>query len=117
MNNEKRTSEFTSEELEEILRYAEEHGDAPKERRFPDPDPYAKPEPPPEGMPRHFWFDEEGHICVKNFSAYWLPDLTLKREIGGTVYSISGAYEGLGTLDRKAARIMEQVAREAEGHR
>ena len=97
MNNEERTSEFIPEKLEEILRYAEEHGDTPKERRF--------------------WFDEEGHIRVKNFSAYWLPDLTLKREIGGTVYSISGAYEGTGTLDRKAARIMEQAAREAEGHR
>jgi hypothetical protein len=39
----------------------------------------------------------------------------LQREIGGTVYSVTGSYEGTETLDRKLKRIMEQNAGEMEG--
>lgn len=37
------------------------------------------------------------------------------REIGGTLYSVTGSYEGTETLDRKLKRIMEQNAGEMEG--
>lgn len=52
--------------------------------------------------------DESGHLCVRNLSAYWIPEFTLRREIGGTVYSVTGTYEGTETLDRKLRRIMEK---------
>lgn len=50
----------------------------------------------------------EGHLCVRNISAYWLPELTLRRKIGGTIYTITGSYEGTEPLDRKLRRIMEK---------
>ena len=59
--------------------------------------------------PRHnFWFDEDGHIRVKNPSAFWLPEFTLQKEIGGTIYSITGTYDGTETLDKKMERIMAE---------
>ena len=59
--------------------------------------------------PRHnFWFDETGHIRVKNPSAFWLPEFTLQREIGGTIYTITGSYDGTETLDRKMERILTE---------
>ena len=50
----------------------------------------------------------ENHICVRNLSACWLPDLTLTKQIGGTVYEVSGSYEGTELLDRKLNRILAQ---------
>ena len=59
--------------------------------------------------PRHnFWFDEDGHIRVKNPSAFWLPEFTLQKEIGGTIYSVTGTYDGTETLDKKMERIMAE---------
>ncbi len=49
-----------------------------------------------------------GEWRAKNFSAYWLPSLTLCREIGDTVYCVSGTYEGMETLDKKLGRILTQ---------
>ena len=40
--------------------------------------------------------------------AYWLPELTLRRKIGGTIYTVTGSYEGTEPLDRKLRRIMEK---------
>ena len=77
------------------------------EYRFASPDPYAKVEPLPDERRRNFWFGEDSRIRVNNLSAFWLPDLTLRKEIGGTVYSVSGTYEGTETLDRKLERILE----------
>ena len=82
--------------------------DAPEEYHFSNPGPTDPPK-------RNFWIDEGGHIRVKNFSAFWLPEFTLQKEIGGTVYSVTGSYEGTETLDRKLKRIMEQNAGEMEG--
>ena len=43
---------------------------------------YFKLEPLSPDRPKHnFWFDETGHIRVKNPSAFWLPEFTLQREI------------------------------------
>jgi len=59
-------------------------------------------------MEQKFYYNAEGHLCVRNLSAYWLPELTLQRKIGGTVYTVTGSYEGTEPLDRKLRRIMEK---------
>lgn len=51
---------------------------------------------------------EDGRVCVKNPSAFWLPEFTLQKETGGTVYSVTGAYDGTETLDKKMARVMAE---------
>jgi hypothetical protein len=56
------------------------------------------------------YFDANGHIRVRNLSAYWLPEITLKREIKGTTYTVSGSYEGTRRLDQKLLRIMKKNA-------
>lgn len=58
---------------------------------------------------------EDGRICVKNLSAHWLPELTLQRRIGGTIYSITGTYDGTEPLDRKLERIMGKNIEMREG--
>ena len=45
---------------------------------------------------------------MKNISAFWLPELTLQKEIGGTIYSVTGTYDGTETLDKKMERIMAE---------
>ena len=47
---------------------------------------------------------------VKNPSAFWLPDVKIVGEHGGTEYTVTGSYEGMETLDKKLRRIMEQNA-------
>ncbi len=82
---------------------------------FTSPDPYAKPAPLPEGhTPHRIRFDEDGNIIVKNPSACWFPDMTIQRETDGTIYSVSGSYDGTETLDEKLKRIMEQDAKNSE---
>ncbi len=78
-------------------------------------DAYARCVPLPDGHPKHkIRFDEEGHIIVKNPSACWLPDMTIQREIDGTIYSVTGSYDGDETLDEKLTRMMEQDAKNPE---
>lgn len=72
---------------------------------FADPAPYYEGEPAAPGK-REIKFDSMGRICVRNTSACWLPELTLQREIGGAVYSVSGSYVGAGALDEKILRIL-----------
>ena len=94
---------------EEISQWKNSDPDELTEYFFSNPDPYFKPEPLPPGRPRHnFWFDEAGHIRVKNPSAFWLPEFTLQRKIGGTIYTITGSYDGTETLDRKMERILTE---------
>lgn len=105
-------SGFDADDLElweEISQWEDSGHDEPTEYFFSNPDPYFKPEPLPPDRPRHnFWFDEAGHIRVKNLSAFWLPEFTLQREIGGTIYTITGSYDGTETLDRKMERILAE---------
>ena len=90
--------------LAEIEGWEQQHQDKPAEFYFSNPDPYLKPQPLPPDHPRHnCYFNEDGHLCVKNLSAFWLPEFTLQKEIGGTV---TGSYDGTETLDRKMERIM-----------
>lgn len=63
----------------------------------------------PTDPPKHnFWIGEDGHIHVKNLSAFWLPEFTLQKEIGGTVYTVTGSYDGTEPLNRKMERIMAE---------
>ncbi len=105
-------SGFDADDLElweEISQWEDSAHGEPTEYFFSNPDPYFKPESLPPDHPRHnFWFDEDGHIRVKNPSAFWLPEFTLQREIGGTIYTITGSYDGTESLDRKMERIMAE---------
>lgn len=66
--------------LAEIEEWAQQEYDEPEGYYFSNPDPYLKPAPLPPDRPRHnFWFDEDGHIRVKNPSAFWLPEFTLQK--------------------------------------
>ena len=95
--------------LAEIEEWEQQEHDGPGEYYFSNPDPYLKPAPLPPNHPRHnFWIDEDGRIHVKNLSAFWLPEFTLQKEIGGTVYTVTGSYDGVETLNRKMERIMAE---------
>ena len=101
--------EIDPELLEEIEEWEQQEHTEPEGYFFSNPDPYLKPAPLSPDHPKHnFWFDEDGHICVKNPSAFWLPEFTLQKEIGGTIYSVTGSYDGTETLDRKMERIMAE---------
>ena len=105
--------ELSDEELKEILAdddfdNSEEYGEI-HSFVFSTPDPYAKVEPRPDDAPkRDFTFDEKGNIVVKNPSAFWLPQIEIVDEIGGTEYTVTGSYDGEETLSSKLKRIMEQ---------
>ena len=47
---------------------------------------------------------------MNNPSAFWLPDVKIVEEHGGTEYPVTGSYEDAETLDKKLRRIMEQNA-------
>ena len=107
--------ELRDEELNEIFADDDfDNGEEDSEIRsfyFSNPDPYAKVKPrPDDATKREFSFDEKGSIVVKNPSAFWLPDVKIVEEHGGTEYTVTGSYEGAETLDRKLRRIMEQNA-------
>ena len=55
--------------------------------------------------------DEAGHIVVKNLSAFWIPEIKIEREIHGTVYTITGSYEGTELPERKLTRILLKMWR------
>lgn len=107
--------ELTDEELNEIFADDDfDNGEEDAEIRsfyFSNPDLYAKVKPRPGDAPkREFSFDEKGSIVVKNLSAFWLPDVKIVEEHGGTEYTVTGSYEGMEALDKKLRRIMEQNA-------
>ena len=111
--NDNEIIELTDEELDEIFADDDfDNGEEDAEIRlfyFSNPDPYAKVKPrPDDAAKREFSFDEKGSIVVKNPSAFWLPDVKIVEEHGGTEYTVTGSYEGTETLDRKLRRIMEQ---------
>ena len=109
--------ELTDEELKEMMEDADFDAGADDETvpipeyHFTNPDPYFKGKPRPEDAPkRDVSFDEKGNIVVKNPSAFWLPEITITEEIGGTEFTITGSYEGTETLDKKLKRIMQHQA-------
>ena len=69
-------------------------------------DPYLKHEPlSPDRVIRNISFDDDGNIHIKNASAYWIPELTVTEEISGTIYTVTGSYEGEDSFIRKLERI------------
>ncbi len=112
MIQEKRETEI-KEENEEVMRNVEDaQYRSPIEYYFGNTDPYLKPEPLSKDHPRHnYWIDEDGTIHTRNLSAFWLPEVRIQKEIGGTVYTVTGSYEGTESLHKKLERIMaEQVS-------
>lgn len=70
------------------------------------PDPYTESYPLLLERPRNYRFDEDGYICARNLSAFWLPEFTLQKKVAGTIYTITGSYDGTETLDSKMERVM-----------
>ena len=100
--------------LFELMRSEKKDAEIPT-YHFSNPDPYAERDPLPLDHEDHDTsVGEDGDIRVRNVSAYFLPEIKLLKEIGGTVYSITGSYDGIALLDRKLERIMEQNATDAE---
>ena len=109
-NEEEITDKYSDEddEYEEMLMsYEEDDESIIPELYFCNPDPFLKPEPLPDDHYRpEIHFDDEGRIVVKNLDAYWLPEMKLVEEIDGTIYAVTGSYEGTEMLDQKLSRIM-----------
>ena len=74
MNNDKKFEhEIDPDLLAEIEEWEKTDHDEPAEYYFSNPDPYLKPQPLPPDHPRHnCYFNEDGHLCVKNLSAFCL---------------------------------------------
>lgn len=81
-------------------------------------DPYLKHEPlSPNRVVRDISFDDDGNIRDKNISAYWIPELTVTEEISGTIYTVTGSYEGEDSFIRKLERIASRkFTNELGGH-
>ena len=112
--NDNEIIELTDEELDEI--FADDDFDNGEEDgkirsfHFSNPDPYAKVKPRPDDAPkREFSFDEKGNIVVKNPSAFWLPDVKIVEEHGGTEYTVTGSYEGTETLDKNSDALWSRT--------
>ena len=105
MSEKKLAIDMTPEELNQWIDSLEIEDDSIPEFRFSNPDLYFKITPSTEPKNKNFWFGEDGHIHVKNISAYWIPELTLTEEIDGTIYTVTGSYEGEESFLRKLERI------------
>ena len=103
-------------EYEKMLMSYEDDGESIiPELYFCNPDPYLKPEQLPDDRFFHdVHFDDEGRIVVKNLDAYWLPEIQLKEEIHGTIFTVTGSYEGTEILSQKLLRIMVHNLEESE---
>ncbi len=119
MTEQKKAIDMTPEELQQWLASlpAPDDDDVPC-YYFSDPDPYLKCETLPDGQPRrNIHFDKNGNICVKNLSAWWIPKLTVAEEISGTLYTVTGSYEGEDSFLRKLERITsKRFTEQMEGH-
>ena len=109
-NEEEITDKYSDEDdeyEEKLMSYEEDDESIIPELYFCNSDPYLKPEPLPDDHYRpEIHFDDEGRIVVKNLDAYWLPEMKLVEEIDGTIYAVTGSYEGTEMLDQKLSRIM-----------
>ena len=98
--------EIDPELLEEIRLWEEADHDELTEYYFSCSDPYLKPQPlPPDHVRHNCYFNEDGHLCVKNISAFWIPELTVTEVIKGDVYTVTGSFEGTASFVQKLERI------------
>ena len=95
-------------EMERAWEDDEDNGDGSiPELYFSRPDPYAKCDPLSDGQRRYnYRIDEQGCIVVRNLDAWWIPEMKIIEEIDGTLYTVTGSYEGTEMLDQKLTRIM-----------
>ena len=119
MSEQKKAIDMTPEELKQWLSSLT----VPEDDEIPcyyfsASDPYLKHESLSEDQPRrNIRFDESGNIVVKNISAYWIPELTVTEEISGTIYTVTGSYEGEDSFIRKLERIASRkFTNELGGH-
>lgn len=68
---------------------------------------------------RKIFVGADGHMTAPNISAYWLPEIPIQEVIHGTVYTVTGSYEGNQPFIKKLERIMvrqfaEEIAVENE---
>lgn len=70
-------------------------------------DPYFQVKPSPNDYQREHLIDDNGNLTVKNPSAFFLPEFAVEAEIGGTIYSVSGSYDGTNMLTQKLRKIYE----------
>ena len=89
--------------------------DSIPELYFSRSDPYAKLDPLPDDQRcRNYRVNDQGSIVVRNLEAYWLPVIRIEKEIAGTIYTVTGSYEGTELLDRKLLRIMSHNLEESK---
>lgn len=63
-----------------------------------------------------FRSDEAERIHVWNLTAHWILELTVTKEHDGTVYTVTGRYEGTESFVRKLERIaIKNFAKTLEG--
>ena len=66
---------------------------------------------------RNIFAGADGHLTAHNISAYWLPEMPIQEVIHGTIYTVTGSYEGNQPFIKKLERIMarqfaEEIAAE-----
>ena len=119
MSEQKKAIDMTLEELKQWLGSltVSEDNDIPC-YYFSASDPYLKHESIQEDQPRrNIRFDKNGKIVTKNISAYWIPELTVTEKISGTIYSVTGSYEGEYSFISKFERIASRkFTNELGGH-
>ena len=95
-------------EMERAWEDDEDDGDGSiPELYFSRPDPYAKRDPLPDGQRRYnYRIDEQGRIVVRNLDAWWIPEMKIMEEVDGTIYTVTGSYEGTEMLHQKLSRII-----------
>lgn len=108
MCKEKSVVDMTPEELKEWMNTLESSPEEIPCYYFSNPDPYAKCEVSHRELPEECFFDEEENIHVKNISAYWIPEFTMTQEIAGTVYKVSGSYNGTESFTKKIERMLAE---------
>lgn len=108
MSEKKKVVDMTPEELEGWMNTLESSLEEIPCFYFSNPDPHAKCEPSHRELPEECFFDEKGNIHVKNISAYWIPEFTMTQEIAGTVYKVSGSYEGTESFSEKIERMLTE---------
>ena len=55
---------------------------------------------------RNYQLNESGMIAVRNPAAFWIPQITVREEIHGTAYTVTGSYEGREPFAQKLERIL-----------
>ena len=55
---------------------------------------------------RNIFVGTDGHMTAHNISAFWLPEIPIQEVIHGTIYTVTGSYEGNQPFIKQLERIM-----------